>query len=265
MAFWSKDQFRKLKWEAKRLKQISEDKMMKAFRDKFGPPEEVMIALGNWSQNKPMSGTEPTKTKGFRGLFKRNGYATYLVDEFRTSKCCYNCGQFVKQKFLDVSNPKVYQKQRKPDQQTVQKQKRNESNNQKRRRRKREKRRANRTSVHIDKAEASPPCQCDGCKAKTDEERTREKRTLKEKVKCHGLTRCDHCRTFWNRDLNGALNIGRKARAFINGEACPSYMSRENSHVGEGGPEDNDQAESASSDDFEMQYSVEASKSPTIT
>ena len=29
--------------------------------------------------------------RGFRILFRKNGFETYLVDEFRTSKTCCNC------------------------------------------------------------------------------------------------------------------------------------------------------------------------------
>lgn len=43
---------------------------------------------------------EPIKGKGMRTLFRRNGYSTYLVDEFRTSCRCSNCEGGECEKFL---------------------------------------------------------------------------------------------------------------------------------------------------------------------
>ena len=34
---------------------------------------------------------EPIKGKGMRTLFRKNGFITYLVDEFRTSCRCSSC------------------------------------------------------------------------------------------------------------------------------------------------------------------------------
>lgn len=212
-AFWGKVQFRKLKWQAKRLKQISEEKMMKNFRAKFGPPETTLIALGNWSQFKPRKGTEPTKNKSFRVLFRRHGYKTYLVDEFRTSKCCYNCGNEVMQKFLDVPNPKL---------------------------------RRSRSDPEMEK----PVCTCDGCKTRP----AREKRLPRQVIKCHGLTYCPNCEnngTHWNRDLNGALNIGRIARSLIGGEEYPAYLRREVSNGG-ANPETAEESEQSPEEEEEV-------------
>ncbi|KAL0223008.1 hypothetical protein P9112_002398 [Eukaryota sp. TZLM1-RC] len=34
---------------------------------------------------------KPTKRKGLRILFKKAGYKVFLIDEFRTSCCCFTC------------------------------------------------------------------------------------------------------------------------------------------------------------------------------
>ena len=38
-----------------------------------------------------MKGSEPTINKRFRRIFKKAGYETYLINEFRTSKLCNGC------------------------------------------------------------------------------------------------------------------------------------------------------------------------------
>ncbi len=232
--FWAKEEFRRLKWEAKRLKQISETKMMKAFERKFGGPNDVLIALGNWSQFKPRPGTEPTKNKSFRTLFKNHGYKYYMVDEFHTSKCCYKCHQEVEQHFLQVKNPKLYEKKHKEPRQNVNKGKHDISNLSKRQRRKKRQqkvRAALRSKPVFTETEENGPCVCEDCKA-IPEEKRKQKTDPTETVKCHGLTHCKNraCNTFWNRDLNGALNIGRIAWSLINDRGYPAYLSRTNSN-----------------------------------
>lgn len=52
--------------------------------------------------------------------------------------------------------------------------------------------------------------------------------------KIHELLRCtnDKCRSFWNRDINGSTNILKLAKAIINGEDRPQYLSRSNNFQG---------------------------------
>lgn len=44
--------------------------------------------------------------------------------------------------------------------------------------------------------------------------------------KCHAVLRCQTCTTVWNRDVCGALNIGRIAAARVRGTARPAYLRR---------------------------------------
>ena len=213
LRFWAKEIFRKLKWKAKCLKQKSEAKMMNAFKSKFGPPETTVIALGNWSQNRAMVGTEPTKGKSFRVLFKKFGYKTYMVNEYRTSKCCFNCGKELEHHFLSIPNPKL----------------------------------------RVDtKTKQTTQCRCTGCLNPAEEKvEAKPKHEQRATIKCHGLTRCSDCvksrGQYWNRDLNGALNIWKIARSYIEGEGRPTYLSRENSNG------ETEAFEKADDEDFEIE------------
>jgi transposase len=51
---------------------------------------------------------EPIKGKGMRTLFRKSGYETYLVDEFRTSCKCCNCNGGDCEKFMLRKNPKSW-------------------------------------------------------------------------------------------------------------------------------------------------------------
>ena len=82
--------YRKLKWNTFINKRRSEDKMMNKFKKKMGQPEDVLLILGDYSDN-GFKGKEPSMTKGIRKIFKRHGYYPYLLDEYNTSKkssCC---------------------------------------------------------------------------------------------------------------------------------------------------------------------------------
>ena len=185
--FWASDVFRKMKWQSKREKRRSEDKFMSSFKQKFGSPADTLVAIGDWCENKPRKFTEPTKGKSFRGLFKKHGYELFLINEFRTSKYCYNCHEETDDHFLDVKNP-VAKKEWK--------------------------------------------CQCpwdEKCQDCIDWEAKRKplkRKEYREKIKCHGLLMCKTCKQYWNRDLNGALNMAYIARTLISGGERPAHLSR---------------------------------------
>ena len=66
------------------------------------------------------------------------------------------------------------------------------------------------------------------CKCRSqNQKRKRKKCTCRDK-KVHGLLRCTHtsCNMYFNRDVNGARNIYKLARAAINDEERPEYMRR---------------------------------------
>ncbi|KAL0224546.1 hypothetical protein P9112_003936 [Eukaryota sp. TZLM1-RC] len=83
--------FRKLRWWAEINRTRSEAKMIQRFKSVIGDPSQVVIGIGDWEQRKHKKFKEPTKGKGLRILFKNTGYKVFLIDEFRTSCCCFNC------------------------------------------------------------------------------------------------------------------------------------------------------------------------------
>ena len=69
----------------------SEQKMANNFKRIFGNEEEVIVCFGDYEQKQHMKFKEPTKGKGMRTLFRRAGFQTHLVDEFRKSRMCSQC------------------------------------------------------------------------------------------------------------------------------------------------------------------------------
>ena len=108
--FYEKYIFRKLKLNGFINKKKHEQKLIKNFKRIFGEPDKTIICIGNWCQKSSMIsfGKEATKGKGFRNLFRQNGYKVYLVDEFRTSCRCSKCEIGECEKFQKRENPKPY-------------------------------------------------------------------------------------------------------------------------------------------------------------
>ena len=90
--YYEKPLYRKLKISGYINRARSESKMINRFAEKFGGPKDTVIFIGDWSTEKGMRYKEPTKGKGMRDVFKRNGYNIYLVDEYNTSKRMYESG-----------------------------------------------------------------------------------------------------------------------------------------------------------------------------
>ena len=81
------------KWYLKINKKRSEANMLNRFEQVFGSPEEVVILMGDWSENRPMKYQEPTMGKSMRRLFRNHGYKLLLVDEYNTSKRLTGSGE----------------------------------------------------------------------------------------------------------------------------------------------------------------------------
>ena len=91
---------------------ITESRMLKRSEKLFGGPKETVICIGDWEQYQHRKFKEPVKGKGFRTLFRKQGYGVYLVDEFRTSCRCSGCETGVCSTFRMCDNPKPYREGR---------------------------------------------------------------------------------------------------------------------------------------------------------
>jgi hypothetical protein len=103
LQFYEVFEHRKLKWYGYINRQRSEARFLDLFRQIFGPPDQVVIGIGDYEQHQHRKFKEPVKGKGFRQMFRRAGYKNlYLVDEHKTSCRCYNCKDFVKENHVIV-------------------------------------------------------------------------------------------------------------------------------------------------------------------
>jgi len=65
--------------------------MKKIIKNDFQNPKDVVIIAGDYEQKQHMKYKEPVKGKGFRELFRKNGFEIYLGDEHKTSCRCNVC------------------------------------------------------------------------------------------------------------------------------------------------------------------------------
>ena len=106
--FYEKHIFRKLRLQSYRNTKRSEQKMLNNFKRIFGNEQDVVVCFGDYEQKKQMKFKEATKGKGIRTLFRKAGFQTYLVDEFRTSCMCSKCEIGICKKTMVRENPKPY-------------------------------------------------------------------------------------------------------------------------------------------------------------
>lgn len=99
--------FRRLRFSSFVLKQRSEAKFVKTFRKAYGPPETTTIIYGDWSQPSQRY-QAPSKTVGFRKMFKRAGYQVFLIDEYKTSSVCPACNLPDLETFLSRPSPRPW-------------------------------------------------------------------------------------------------------------------------------------------------------------
>ena len=71
--------FRRLRYQTCINKRKSESKMINNFRNKFGGPDKVVIAIGDWAQRKQMKFRPPSLGKGSCNIFRRNGCMIFLI------------------------------------------------------------------------------------------------------------------------------------------------------------------------------------------
>jgi len=95
--------YRRLRFNVYNNRRRSEDRMVNRFKAKFGHSDQTFIAFGNAGSNH-VKGKAVVKHKGMRKLFRRHGYDVLLVDEFRTSKVCYECHKELSNVYVDWNN-----------------------------------------------------------------------------------------------------------------------------------------------------------------
>jgi len=106
--FYEKYIFRKLRLQSYRNTKKSEQKMLNNFKRIFGSEKNVVVCFGDYEQKQHMKFKEATKGKGMRTLFRKAGFQTYLVDEFRTSCRCSKCEVGICKKTMVRENPKPF-------------------------------------------------------------------------------------------------------------------------------------------------------------
>jgi hypothetical protein len=106
--FYKKYIFRKLRLQSYRNTKRSEQRMLNNFKRIFGNAQDVVVCFGDYEQKQQMKYKEATKGKGMRTLFRKAGFQTYLVDEFRTSCMCSKCEIGICKKNMVRENPKPY-------------------------------------------------------------------------------------------------------------------------------------------------------------
>ena len=106
--FYNKELFRKLKLNGYTNRLRTEQKLINNFKKKFGSEKEIVICIGDFEQKRHMKYKEPVKGKGFRTLFRKNGFETYLVDEYKTSCECSGCEKGRCERFIVKENPRPF-------------------------------------------------------------------------------------------------------------------------------------------------------------
>jgi hypothetical protein len=109
-AFYEKYIFRKLRLQSYRNIKTSEQRMLNNFKCIFGNEKDVVVCFGDYEQKQQMKYKEATKGKGMRTLFRKAGFQTYLVDEFRTSCKCSKCDGGSCIKNMVMKNPRPYRR-----------------------------------------------------------------------------------------------------------------------------------------------------------
>ncbi|VBB17796.1 hypothetical protein YASMINEVIRUS_259, partial [Yasminevirus sp. GU-2018] len=184
--YYQKEIHRKLRWYSYLNKMRSDSNMINRFRAKFGPPEKVVILMGDFSKTEVLKGSEPVKGKSVRRLFKNAGYELYLVNEYNTSRKMYKTGEDL-EKFRKRESAKPYKKG------TI-------------------------NTVHgllRIKSKTSNSC--------TELVETDSMSQLEIEYNPQKMIRKT---TIINRDLNGALNIRLKGEMQILNQEIPNYLKR---------------------------------------
>ena len=103
--------YRKFRFNTKINTKRSESSFVNRFQQRYGRPDQTIIAFGDWEQRQGISfGKEATLGKGMRSLFRKRGYSVFLVNERATSKTCCKCHGLNEYNFLSRPDPRPWMK-----------------------------------------------------------------------------------------------------------------------------------------------------------
>ena len=96
-----KDIWNKLSWRGFIKKQQTKEKILKSFEnqlpnktfDNEGKIDNVVLCMGDWSSKSKvqLKNNKPTMGIGLLRLLKKRFTHLYLIDEYKTSRCCRKC------------------------------------------------------------------------------------------------------------------------------------------------------------------------------
>jgi len=257
---------RRLRWYGRINTMESEAKMINAFRETFGGPEKVIIAMGDFSSGSyNLRGLAAVPGNHLHKLFLDAGYQLVYVDEFHTSMMCSACGEEGKmgenQKFKLKPPPHISRKQKRKDRKakasssassssssgwasSKKRRKRSEASIKRKKARREERKQAALVAASSSSSsepivpvkgartpEKKPPkIQRDGASSSAPLHHqppcSHSVPTDLRRYKVHGLLRCTLCFRLWNRDHNAALNMLAIAEAHRDGLGRPLYLQR---------------------------------------
>ncbi|KAI9319779.1 hypothetical protein BX666DRAFT_1839294, partial [Dichotomocladium elegans] len=94
---------RKLRLSSTFNKHRADLKLITELKRKFG--ETAVFVMGNWPAPHARY-HEPMRGKGFRMLLRKNGFEVFLIDEYKTSRCCPACLNESLSTYKRVQNPR---------------------------------------------------------------------------------------------------------------------------------------------------------------
>ncbi|KAL0241572.1 hypothetical protein GEMRC1_006807 [Eukaryota sp. GEM-RC1] len=188
--------------------------MLHRFALQFGNPDEVVVGYGDWNDTafrRRRGKASTVKGASIRKLLRKFGFKVFLVDEFKTSKCCSACvsrndeGICSNPERIKVTDPHWKKKLQKEEKEL--------------------------------KKEIMEHNQLDNIVERNfDDEWTKQLPLSKERLKSKkvspwGLVECAKCHVLWNRDFNSAINIYNIVNGTIQGQGRPAILERPKSQT----------------------------------
>lgn len=97
--------FRKIKLSSYVNQVQTNKRLSKNLRKKSG--NDCVLVLGDWSTSRAKF-YEPISGQGMRKTLKKEGFELYLINEYKTSSICPDCGSEL-ENFKEFINPRPYQ------------------------------------------------------------------------------------------------------------------------------------------------------------